>query len=111
MKYPLSIGERKSEPFKVVVKDPKGRCDELIARRDWAEIYEVHSHYVDKDNDNQVRIYCRTFPDVFLFQIRTYKPIAGEGMHGKPRNMIANVTLSIDDVRSILAYMEAEKEK
>ena len=58
----------------------------------------------DDHNDDMVRVYCELFPDVFKFQIRTYKPI-GEYGTGKSRNMIATVSLTRDEVAEILDQM------
>lgn len=57
-------------------------------------------------NDDEVRIYCLQFPDVFNFQIRTHKGI-GYNNGGTARDMIATVSLTIAEVEDILAQMKA----
>jgi len=80
--------------------------DDLIAKEDYAEIYEVKD--LDRPNDNCIRVYCTQAPDVFGFQIRTHKPINERFGHGKPRDMIAHVSLSIAEVEEILEYMKSQ---
>lgn len=72
------------------------KCD------DFAEIYELQNY---ENDENGLRIYCRQFPDVFLFQIRTFKSIL-EHRKGKKRSMVAHLQLSIKDIEQILEYMK-----
>ena len=79
---------------------------ELKLKKTFAEIQEVKMG--DAKNDNVLRIWCSQYPDTFKFQIRTYKSICDFG-RGKPRNMIATISLSIKEVEKILKYMKKEK--
>lgn len=84
--------------------------DQLFFMNDYAQCYEIQGIY-DRDtqtynnNDNSLRVY-KSSPDGFTLQIRTFKPI-NEGQNGKPRNMIAHLSIGINDLRKILAYAEA----
>jgi len=82
---------------------------DLIAKKDYAEIYEVKD--LENPNTNCIRVYCTQAPDVFGFQIRTHKPIVERFGRGKCRDMIAHVSLSITEVEEILAYMKSEYPK
>lgn len=84
---------------------------ELQAHKKWAEIWEAKD--IDQDNENSIRIYCTQAPDVFGFQIRTFKPIVESigRAKGKPRNMIAHVSLSITELEEILAYCRSQYPK
>ncbi len=78
--------------------------NQILTDKPYATIYEIK----DKDIDqiNQLRVY-RSSPDGFTFQIRTHKGI-GEYGKGKPRKMIANVDLTIEEIENILKYMKSE---
>jgi hypothetical protein len=75
--------------------------DLLIAKK-YATIQEIRDP--DIDQKNELRIY-KSSQNGFDFQIRTLKPIGQYGQ-GIPRKMIANVTLTIEEVESILEYMK-----
>ena len=79
----------------------------LIAKKPRAEIYEVKN--MDRENDNCIRVYCTQVPDVFHFQIRTFKPITErwDKREGKSRNMVANVSLTITELEEILKYCKS----
>lgn len=77
---------------------------DLIARKEYATITDVK--WLEGDKDNCIRVYCTQSPDLFNFQVRTFKGI-GERNPGKPRHMIATVNLSISEVEEILAYMKS----
>lgn len=77
---------------------------DLIVPKEWAEIKELGK----EEQENCIRVYCDSYPEGFNFQIRTFKPTKQGGVN---RQMIASVNLTIDDVKKILAYMEAEKDK
>ena len=77
---------------------------QLIARKEYAEIQDIKDL---GDDDNCIRVYCVQAPDLFNFQIRTFKGI-GWPRGGKPRHMSATGRLSISEVEEILAYMKAE---
>ena len=84
------------------------RMKDLMAKKDDATIKEFKTS--EDTNDNCIRIYCTQAPDVFNFQIRTFKPITdfwGGGRKGKPRNMIATVELSIAELEEILEYCKS----
>lgn len=76
---------------------------DMFVKKEYAEIKEIKD--IEENNDNELRIYCVQSPNIFNFQIRTYKPITEFGQ-GKPRNMIATISLDIDEVKKILQYME-----
>ena len=76
---------------------------ELFIDNEFAEIIETR----EVSNTNQARVYCSQWPNTLNLQIRTFKPITRWGK-GKPRNMIANVSITIDEVEQILAFMKAE---
>ena len=75
---------------------------DLIIPNEFAEIKEIGK----EKQENCVRVYCCSYPNVFKFQIRTYKPTKDEGVK---RQMMASVSLTIDEVRNILKYMEEQK--
>jgi hypothetical protein len=81
------------------------RREDLIIKKDFAEIRELGRN----EQENCIRVFCTMFPDGFEFQIRTFKP-TDEYQKGIKRQMIASVGLSIEELKKILAYMEAEKE-
>ena len=75
---------------------------EIWLEKKYAEIKEVK---LDHPNSNGIRIYCTMHPNVFNFQIRTYKPITEHG-DGKPRNMIAQAQITIEELERLLARMK-----
>ncbi len=78
---------------------------DLMAKKEWARIWEAKN--MGQDNENCIRIYMTQSPDVFAFQIRTFKPITERfGRAGKPRNMIAHVDLTLTEMEQILDYMK-----
>ena len=81
--------------------------NDLIAKKKWATIYEAKN--LDGNNDDCIRVYCSQAPDVFNFQIRTFKPITQPISRdkGKPRNMIATVSLSLTELEQILKYCKS----
>ncbi|MCW4050401.1 MAG: hypothetical protein NWE89_11775 [Candidatus Bathyarchaeota archaeon] len=82
---------------------------DLIIDKEYAFIGEIKLSD-DRHNDNCLRVYCNQYPDQFLFQVRTYKPITERG-NGKKRDMIANVTLTIKEVEDILEYMKKRQDE
>jgi len=83
---------------------------DLMAKKEFAEIYEVKD--LECANENCIRLYCTQAPDVFNFQIRTFKSITDKWNNsGKRRNMIANVSLTITEVEEILHYMKKQHPK
>lgn len=80
--------------------------NELMAKRNWARIWEAKD--LETPNENAVRIYRVRFPDVFAFQIRTFKPITSPvgRRGGKSRNMIAHVELSLTEMEQIFEFMK-----
>ena len=79
-------------------------CKEAWINKPFAQNYEVKD--LEKDNSNILRVYCSQSPDIYTFQIRTFKPITDNYGKGKNRNMIAHCTLSIAEVKALLAFME-----
>ena len=88
---------------------------QLIIQKIWAEIKEIimidQKTKKEMHNDDVLRVWCTSHPDVFKFQIRTYKPINAGWKKGKSRNMIATISLTIKEVENILKYMKAEKDR
>lgn len=86
--------------------------DDLIIPNDYAEIREVKlgtENGKELHNNNCLRIYRQGYA-TFLLQIRTFKPITEFG-NGVPRDMIANVTLDLAELKLILKYAENELKK
>lgn len=79
--------------------------EDLIIKKNFAEIKELGRN----EQENCIRVFCNHFPNNFEFQIRTFKPI-GDFQQGVKRQMLASVSISIEELKKILAYMEAEKE-
>ena len=94
------MGQYKTE-FRIV-KDQDGRDSEIHYINDFAEIYEAKDI---TENENMLRVYCVQYPNSFVFQIRTFKPINNRG-NGRARNMIAGVHLTIEEVEKILSFMK-----
>ena len=72
----------------------------LILINDFARIQEVSG--LEVNNEPMLRFY-RVSPDGFNLQIRTYAPTTPSGV-GKPRNMIADISLGIPELELLLAY-------
>lgn len=87
---------------------------ELIAKMPFAEIFEIPSISTDDEKNlkkysNCIRIYCSQAPDVFKFQIRTFKPITeSQRKKDKSRFMLAQVNLSIAELEQILEYCKSQ---
>ena len=79
----------------------------MILEKEFAEIKQIGK----EKQDDCVRIWCTHYPDGFSFQIRTFKPISDFNKNAIPRQMIATVNISLDEMRKILAYMEKESKK
>ena len=86
-----------------VHEKPQDSGHAMTIRTDCADIHELKNP--DQDNVNEVVIYCRQYPDSFNFQIRTHKGI-GEFNEGKERDMIATVSVNINEMEQILAFMK-----
>lgn len=81
--------------------------EDLIIKKDCAECYEVKEK--ETPNDNCLRFWCCQFPNIFKLQIRTHKAINNSYNTGKPRNMIAHVNLSIEELEQMLEYAKNYK--
>lgn len=87
---------------------------DLFAKTPYATIYEIKGR--DKKEEKNlvkysdcVRIYCTQAPDVFNFQIRTFKPITERfSKKGNSRFMLASVDLSITELEQILEYCKSQ---
>ena len=75
---------------------------DLYLKTETADIKEIGK----EKQENTLRVYCTMYPNVFTFQIRTYKPTKQGGVN---KQMIASVSLSVEELKNILAYAEAEK--
>ncbi len=73
---------------------------------EYVEIREIKN--LGRENRNGLRIYCTQYPESFKIQIRTFKPINEHG-NGKPRNMMANITLSRKQLHEICDYADNYK--
>lgn len=89
-------------------RDNSNKVHEIFIHNEFAQCYEVKNKAVP--NENGLRIYCDQYPDVFCVQVRTHKPITNNHK-GKPRNMIAHLSLSIADVEKVLAFMKGYSKK
>ena len=79
---------------------------ELHIFKKYAEIFEVKNP--DHDNENMIRIF-QSSGSAFSFQIRTHKGIGVHGS-GKKRNMIANVSMTVEELKEILNFIEENYE-
>ena len=77
---------------------------EIWLHNDHAECYEMDKG--SEPNEPGLRLWCTMFPDAWTLQIRTHAPINGCYGNGKPRNMIAHLTVTVDQLRDILRQME-----
>jgi hypothetical protein len=75
---------------------------DLVFETGTASITEVGK---EKQKDC-VRVYCSMYPNVFTFQIRTCQPTKQGGVN---KQMVASVSLSVEEMKKILGYMEDEK--
>jgi len=75
--------------------------EEYFKEKEFAEIKEVKG--LARQNINGLRVYCVNIPNYFNFQIRTHGPITCNGV---ARNMIATVSVSIEELEEILTYMK-----
>lgn len=75
-----------------------------------AEFAQIHdmTGELSEPNKNEIRLY-KSSPNAWTFQIRTRKGIVGWLGRGKERDMIASVTIDMDDLKKIRAYMEATR--
>jgi poly(3-hydroxybutyrate) depolymerase len=79
--------------------------------KQFAEIQEVKD--LEKPNKNEVRVYCSQYDardhnnSAYNFQIRTHKGLGWPCGKGKPRDMVATVSLTVKEMEEILAYMHA----
>ena len=61
-------------------------------------------------NEGVVRFYCTQFPDVWKLQIRAFQPLGKEhSFHKglKPRNLIASVSITLQELEDILKKARA----
>lgn len=90
---------------------------DLIATRPYVTIREITGR--DKEEEKElikyadtIRVYCSQAPDVFMIQLRTYKPITDSfNKKAKKRLMIASESFSITELEEILAYCKAQYPK
>jgi len=81
---------------------------ELHFINDFAEICELRQ--VDENNEPMLRVY-RDSPGALKLQIRTFGPITDtltSRATSKKRNMIATVSIELDDLETILKYGRRE---
>jgi len=86
------------------VKDDKGEVSQLFFYNDFAKISEVE---LDRENEPMLRFY-KSSPEGFTLQIRTFNGIGAKlTSKSKPRNMIANVSIGIEELEKMLEYAKA----
>ena len=79
-------------------------------KKEFADIKDIGDSY--GENENKLRIWCKQSPDQFNLQIRTRNPLKGRhSLSGKNRNFIATVSLSVQEMEEILAYMKSYARK
>lgn len=89
-----------------------GTATDFMVEKKWAEIKEVKG--LGSDNTNCIRLYhSQWHPDKdsnsFTLQIRTFKPITEwQRSTDKPRNMMATVTISLAELKELVAIAEAQ---
>ena len=84
--------------------------DQLFFHNDFADIREIKGAWIDeKPNEPMLRVY-RDSPGSVHLQVRTFAPITDKLARkpGKPRNMIATVSVGIKELEIILAYAKRE---
>lgn len=83
------------------------RGKDIFIEKPFAEIVEVKFHDPTQQNENQVRVYCVQYPDIVSFQIRTHKSIVECDFRkkGKQRDMVATVSLSLNELEEIVKKM------
>ena len=85
---------------------------ELYIKDDFAEIREIKD--VSQNNENTLRFYMTSAPNGFNLQIRTFKPIVSSYTtrgKAKPRNMIATIGLSFDEIEALYVYAKQQRQK
>jgi len=70
-----------------------------------AEIQEIGNNA-----GNMLRAYCLMYPNVYNLQIRAENPINGRQAKGKKRNLIATVSVTIEEVESLVSEMKAYRD-
>lgn len=78
---------------------------EVWIDKQFAEIREAKG--LKTPNENGIRIYCTQFPDTWTLQIRTHAPITEYGNNGIKRDMIASVTIGIEELEQMLGQMKS----
>ena len=76
------------------------RTQELRIEKPYATVKEVRLQATR--NQNEIRMYHDS-PGTIALQVRVYKPITNSGQ-GAPRNMVAHVRLTQDDIRALFQY-------
>ena len=80
--------------------------NQLFFDKQYATIHEVKDDLIDQKNE--LRVYNDMGESVHI-QIRTHKP-ADEWQKGKPRKMIATLSVSIPELESILEFAKKHKQ-
>lgn len=83
--------------------------EDLMIKKIYAECKEIKVPSDDcmermKEQAQYLRVY-KNSPDTFMFQIRTFKPIT-DSKTGKFRFMMANVSLTLAELKKIIKYAE-----
>jgi hypothetical protein len=74
----------------------------LFLEKKFARIFEAKD--LEQHNENEIRLY-KSSPESFTFQIRTYAPIGSFNNKGTKRDMIASVSVTLEEMEQILEYM------
>ena len=84
---------------------------DFITPKQFVEIKELD--HLEKDNIDCFRLYClqngcgHKGNSLFALQIRTFKP-SDYLQNGKPRNMIANIHFTLDELKELVAIAESQ---
>jgi hypothetical protein len=101
----LTGSKKGDEKMRKFIHEPaEVSCNgELYKRSDTASITQLKKRLKRHNNENTLRFY-KYSPDSYNLQIRTHKGI-GEHGEGKPRNMIANIHVSKEDIQALMDYV------
>jgi len=78
-------------------------AEELWIDQEHAKIEHIKD--LKKNNKNGLRLYCCNYPEEFNLQVRTFKGI-GEFGGGVPRNMIATIRLTREQLHQICNFAD-----
>jgi hypothetical protein len=76
---------------------------QMFIKKPYAEIMEVKG----EPEEGTLRVYCMMYPNVYNLQIRARGPLGGRYSKGTPRNMIATIHVTVEEVEELLRQMKA----